>query len=716
MDEKMKKTRICLLVLSVLFAVGSCQELTPSNREISQQADVAGDTSTASAGTNESTQNFDPVTSERLVNTTSERHNWLNHGRTYAEQRFSPLTQINSENVNELGLVWYYDLNTNNTVEATSLVADGVLYTTDTWSVLYAFDAKTGKLKWRHDPKPDRSWRINACCDVVNRGPAIWQDKVYVGTPDGRLVAVDAQTGEQVWDTLTIDKKFPYTITGAPRVVKGKVLIGNGGAEYGVRGYVSAYDGETGELVWRFYTVPGNPDQGFENPAMEMAAKTWNGEWWKLGGGGTVWDSMAYDPELNLVYIGTGNGSPWNQRLRSPGGGDNLFLSSIVALNADNGEYMWHYQTTPGEAWDFTATQHMILADLVIDRRERKIIMQAPKNGFFYVLDRVTGELLSAEPYGRVNWASHVDMQTGRPVENPGARYKNEPFLGFPGFGGAHNWPPMAYHPETGLVYIPVVDTAFLYTNPDDITRLPGAYNLGVGFRGFLQTNNALEKQGIELSKSYLLAWDPVRQKEVWRVKGKSNTGSSVLATAGNLVFQGSLSGSLNAVSADEGKILWSHNTQTGAFAPPITYSVDGKQYLAIMVGMGNYSRNSSPKNRLLVYALGGNVSLPPTPNPLKPVRIAMDLTDRTEQIEQGKALFHRHCFYCHGIEGMGWGYAPDLRYSSEGIHKNWMNIVLGGALEGAGMIGFSKHLSEEQAKATQAYVVSLNHALIDKE
>ena len=385
--------------------------------------------------------------------------NWTKYGLDDAEGRYSTLSDINDSNVSQLSLAWAFDYPTDRGMETTPLVRDGVIYSTSSWSMVYANDALTGKLLWMYDPKVPRQWAVHACCDIVNRGVALQDDKLFVGTLDGRLVSLDAATGKVRWDVQTTDKTRPYTITGAPRIVKGKVIIGNGGAEYGVRGYVSAYNIDSGEMAWRFYTVPGNPDEPFEHPAMETAAKTWGGgPWWEIGGGGTVWDAMAYDEELNLFYIGVGNGAPWNREIRSPDGGDNLYVSSIVALNPDDGSYVWHYQTTPGDSWDYTATQHMILADMEIDGVERQVIMQAPKNGFFYVLDRKTGAFISAEPYATVTWATHVDPDTGRPVEAKGARYEDEPAPAFPAPYGAHNWHPMSYNPEAGLVYIPAQD------------------------------------------------------------------------------------------------------------------------------------------------------------------------------------------------------------------------------------------------------------------
>jgi quinohemoprotein ethanol dehydrogenase len=355
----------------------------------------------------------------RLRNAAEDPGNWVTHGRTYDEQRFSTLNQINDANVSRLGLAWYHDLNTHRGVEGTPLVVDGVMYNTSAWNVTMALDARTGKQLWLYDPKVPKPWGRYACCDVVSRGLAVWKGKVIIATLDGRVIALNAKTGKPVWSVLTVDNQWPYTITGAPRVFDGKVVVGNGGADLGVRGYVTAYDADTGKQLWRFFTVPGDPSKGFESPAMEMAAKTWKGEWWKLGGGGTVWDSIVYDPELDLIYLGVGNGSPLVAEYRSPGGGDNLFLCSIVAIKADTGEYVWHYQEVPAEQWDFTATQSMILADLVLDGKPRKVIMQAPKDGFFYVLDRATGELLSAREYAPNYWASHVDLKTGRPVVNP---------------------------------------------------------------------------------------------------------------------------------------------------------------------------------------------------------------------------------------------------------------------------------------------------------
>jgi PQQ-dependent dehydrogenase (methanol/ethanol family) len=414
----------------------------------------------------------------------------LSFGRTYEEQRFSPLTQVNKETVGQLGLAWYKDMNTNRALEATPIVVDDTMFLSSTWSRVYAVDARTGETKWSYDPEVPGEWARKACCDVVNRGVAVYKGRVYVGTLDGRLVSLDAATGSVVWEVDTlIDRTRFYTITGAPRVANGKVFIGNGGAEFGVRGYVTAYDAESGEEVWRFFTVPGDPSLPFEHPEMELAAETWKGgSWWEFGGGGTVWNSIVYDPDFNNVYLGVGNGSPWTRVIRSPGGGDNLFLSSVVALDADTGAMKWYYQTTPGDNWDYTAVQDMALADMEVDGEMRKVLLQAPKNGFFYVLDREDGKLLRANPFATVTWASHVDLETGRPVENPDLDYTQKEQWVLPGPLGAHNWQAMSVDEEAGVVYIPAQDNPLIYGMSEDwkqsglYKRNPGGWNTGLEF------------------------------------------------------------------------------------------------------------------------------------------------------------------------------------------------------------------------------------------
>lgn len=683
---------------------------------------------------------------ERIKQANSEPVNWLSHGRTYDEQRFSPLNRINADNAHELGLAWYFDTGTNRGLESTPIVVDGIMYNSGSWSVVFANDARTGELLWKYDPEVPKAWGANACCDVVNRGVAVWKGRVYVGTIDGRLIALDAATGEEVWDVNTIDRSKPYTITGAPRIVNDKVIIGNGGAEYGVRGYVTAYDTATGEQVWRFYTVPGNPAEGFESKTMEEAAKTWTGEWWTMGGGGTVWDSMAYDPELNYLYIGVGNGSPWNQNVRSPGGGDNLFLSSIVALNPDTGEYVWHYQTTPGDTWDYTATQHMILADLDIDGQMRKIIMQAPKNGFFYVLDRVTGEFISAKQYVPMTWATHVDPETGRPVETENARYQiaspladlppeeqvaaldamsaDEIEAAFhkPGPLGGHNWHPMSYSPDTGLVYIPALDMPFAYGNEPEFDYEEGRWNLANDWRLNMPTGDSGVDAKIDgLLRGHISAWDPVEQKEVWRVQHAGTWNGGMLSTHGNLIFQGNSSGFFAAYRADTGEELWSSPTQTGAIAAPVSYEIDGEQYVTIVAGWGGAfaltaavaeTYELKPRGRILTYKLGGTEQLPPVVDVAKVLPEPPPIEGTDDEIAHGKFVYHKYCGVCHGPGVRSGGVLPDLRYTVPGKHIVWEDIVLGGILQERGMVSFASSLSKEDSRAVQQYVISEAHKL----
>ncbi len=668
------------------------------------------------------------VDGRRIADADREPQNWLTHGRTYGEQRYSPLRQIDAGNVERLGLAWSVPMGTYRGLEATPIVVDGVMYTTATWSVVYALDAKTGRTLWTYDPQVPKAWGRYGCCDAVNRGVALWKGSVYVGTFDGRLVALDAKSGRKRWEVNTIDRSKPYTITGAPRVVKGKVLIGNGGGEYGVRGYLSAYDARSGKLAWRFFTVPGNPKDGFEHPELEAAAKTWNGEWWSGGGGGTVWDSLAYDPELDTLYVGTGNGSPWNRAIRSPGGGDNLFLSSILALDPDTGRLKWHYQVTPADNWDYTATQHMILAELPIDGRPRKVLMQAPKNGFFYVLDRVTGELLAADKYAPVNWATHVDLKTGRPVESPDADYARETKLIIPAPFGAHNWQPMAYNPDTGLVYIPAHQPVGIYPPPQEFlrtgryTRRDMFWNPGIDWNTYVDTIEVLlQKFGGALppDRGYLKAWDPVQKKTRWEIEMPAWWNGGVLTTAGNLLLQGTGDGRLVAYAADTGRTVWALPTMIGIIAPPITYEVDGEQYIAVMAGYGGAGGVSGGDPRtmasakyfnsgyVLAFKLDGRAPMPriaekDTAIPEPPV---IDATPA--QLENGKYQFMANCMVCHGALAISGGVTPDLRMLTAEKHQIFRNIVYDGAIHAAGMPRMGDLVSEQDVHDIQAYIVA---------
>ncbi len=666
------------------------------------------------------------VDEARLVGADAEPGAWMSYGRTYDEQRYSPLDRINRDNVDQLGLAWYADIDTSRGQEATPVAVDGALYVSTAWSMVYAFDAESGAQLWKYDPQVDRDKGRDACCDVVNRGVAVWDGKVFVGTIDGRLAAIDARSGDLEWETMTTDPALPYTITGAPRVIKGLVMIGNGGAEYGVRGYVTAYDAASGEQVWRFHTVPGNPADGYESDVMSAAANSWTGEWWRLGGGGTVWDAMAYDVELDLLYIGVGNGSPWNQSLRSPGGGDNLFLASIVALDPDDGSYRWHYQTVPGETWDYTATQHIMLADLEIDGEQRRVVMQAPKNGFFYVLDAATGEFISAEPYTPVNWASHIDPDTGRPVEAPAARYDRtgQPALVVPGPLGGHNWYPMAFSRRTGLVYIPVTENSLGYVADAEFVVDPEGWNTGIDFGrgiGFM-----MSLPDAPANAALLKAWDPVAQEEVWRVRhpGGSSAGG-VLATAGGLVFQGNRAGEFAAYDDAGGERLWSSLTQAGVMAAPSTFLAGGEQYIAQLAGSPALPEEgpgaavattelSTNNSRLLVYRLGGDASLPEMPD-LAAVETAPpevpQIDASNETIAQGETAYNRNCSVCHGpfAVSIRLDTYPDLRLSERlGDAEAWHAAVMEGELSDSGMASWEGVIDDSDAEAIRAYVITM--------
>ncbi len=510
---------------------------------------------------------------------------WPNHGRDLAETRYAPLDRINATNVGSLAPAWSWEIPKGGArIETTPIVFDGILYGTGPMSYVFALDAASGELIWEWDPAipPVDAGGPGACCGSVNRGVALHGGLVYVGLLDGRLVALDRRTGRTAWSVQTTPPGSDYSITGAPRIISGAVVIGNGGAEYGVRGYVSAYDLEDGGLKWRTYTVPGNPALGFENSAMRRAAETWRGRWWTAGGGGTVWDGMAYDPSLGIVYVGTGNGSPWSRDHRSPGGGDNLYLSSILALREETGEIIWHYQTTPGDDWDYTATQPLMLLDLEIDGSERWVIVQAPKNGFFYVIDRLSGDLISALPFADdITWATEVDLVTERPVETPEARYginERGAYLA-PGPRGAHNWNPMAWSENTRFVYIPATNNNYYYEKADRFEYALGQWNTGTIRRGGSGTRPARPK--LTGPANLLLAWDPALGREVWRVPGQGRHGG-VLAT-GKLIFWTN-GDELLALRDSDGGVIWK-----GIVGPapgsPITYVAGGRQYVAAAGG-----------------------------------------------------------------------------------------------------------------------------------
>jgi PQQ-dependent dehydrogenase (methanol/ethanol family) len=642
------------------------------------------------------------------------------YGRTYDSHRFSPLTQINEKTVARLGLAWSRELGSTRGLEATPLVKDGIIYATGSWSVVYALDARTGEIRWSYDPKVPRERALFICCDVVNRGVALYRGKVYVGTLDGRLIALDERTGAPVWNVSTADSAKAYSITAAPLIARGMVIVGNAGAEYGVRGYISAFDAETGKMVWRFYTVPGDPSKGFESKAMENAARTWSGQWWKTGGGGTVWEGIVYDPSLDLLYFGTGNPTAWYRALR--GAGDDLYTASILAVRASNGELAWYFQTTPGDNWDFDATQPLIQADLTIGGRVRRVIMQANKNGFFYVLDRATGEFISGAPFVSGNtWASGLDPKTGRPVEPEKAPegYKGfKPLIVSPSSDGAHNWNPMAFNPATGLVYLAAKVRTQSLVAPDSKWK----YNADRDNEGYDESyEGPLNAQfdSLPAPTGELLAWDPVKQKAAWSARYPVVEGGGVLATAGNLVFQGRADGILAAFHAADGKQLWTHDTGTGIMAPPVTYQVNGVQYLSVLAGWGGpagmfngplLGRVKPGYGRLLTFRLDGTAALkvpafshsaPPPPG------IATRSVNASPQmVREGRRLYYSFCVRCHGWNAVA-GPLPDLRYSSRETIAGIEDIVLRGTRASVGMPSFDKLLNPAQVRMIQAFIVS---------
>ena len=649
---------------------------------------------------------------------------WPSHGLDYAETRFSRLKQIDVANVKNLGLVWSYNLESTRGVEATPLVVDGIMYVTASWSIVHAIDVRSGKRLWSYDPKVTREAGYKGCCDVVNRGVALHKGKVYVGAYDGRLVALDAASGSVVWEKDTIiDRTRPYTITGAPRVFKGKVIIGNGGADLGVRGYITAYDAETGEQKWRWFTVPGDPSKPFEDASMAKAAKTWDpsGKYWEAGGGGTAWDSMTFDPELNLMYVGTGNGSPWARSKRSPAGGDNLYLASVVALNPDTGKYVWHYQETPGDNWDFTSTQPMILADLNIGGKNRKVILHAPKNGFFFVIDRTNGKFVSAQNFVDVNWATGYD-KNGRPMETPEARVADRPREIIPSAFGARNWHPMSFNPQTGLVYMPVQGVPLTLMDNKNWKmngNTPGEPHGGLGWNVAMYANVEPPK-----SKPFgrLIAWDPVQQKEVWRQEQISPWNGGTLTTAGNLVFQGTADGRFIAYNAKSGEKLWETATGTGVVAGPATYLVDGKQYVSIAVGWGGvYGISQRATERqgpgtVYTFAIGGTAKAPDFVA-YQQGALLQGVKYDPANAKEGTLLYVSNCVFCHGVPGVDrGGNVKNLGYSATEVIANLDKFVFKGPGTANGMPDFTGKLNAEQVEKIKAFIQGTADAIRPKK
>ncbi|MBC7978162.1 MAG: PQQ-dependent dehydrogenase, methanol/ethanol family [Myxococcales bacterium] len=652
------------------------------------------------------------IDSDAIQANAATSKDWLTIGGDYAETRYSKLAEINPSTIKGLGLVWSYNLESTRGVEATPLVVDGIMYVTASWSVVHAIDVRTGKRLWSYDPKVPRSFGEKGCCDVVNRGVALYQGKIFFGTFDGRLIALDAGSGARAWEKDTIiDRTRAYTITGAPRVFNGRVIIGNGGAEFGVRGYVTAYNAASGDMAWRWFTVPGDPSKPFEDESMKRAAATWDpsGKYWETGGGGTAWDTITFDPELKLVYIGTGNGSPWSQKRRSPKGGDNLYLASVVALNLETGAYVWHYQETPGDNADYTSTQPMILADLKIGGKLRKVILHAPKNGFFFVIDRTNGQLISAKNFVPVNWAKGYGKD-GRPIETDKAR-PDGPFDTIPGPYGAHNWHPMSFNPQTGLVYLPAQNVPTGLMDDKEWKRgavLDGRTASGTGWNTGMIINAAPPT-----SKPFgrLIAWDPLAQKEAWRVEHVSPWNGGTLTTAGNLVFQGTADGRFVAYNARTGKKVWEAPTGTGVIAAPSTYLVDGKQYVSIAVGWGGaygVSQRATDKQgpgTVFTFAIGGKATPPPF--------VAQKLEGLLAGVKYdpalapaGLGLYVSHCVICHGIPGVDrGGNIPNLGYVRTEIISELEKYVFNGPFTANGMPDFTGRLKLADLEKLKAFI-----------
>ncbi len=552
---------------------------------------------------------------------------WPSDGRDYTAQRYSPLSQINAGNVGQLGLAWYDDLDTYRGVEATPIYSDGVLYNTLPFNVTIAYDARSGKRLWTYDPQVPREQARYACCEPVSRGLAMWRDRIVIATLDGRLIALDRASGKPLWTTRTFGDDFTYAITGAPRVFGDMVVVGQSGGDFGVRGFVSAYSAETGEKLWKFFLTPGDPAKGpdgeVSDAVMDWVRPTWFGDkYWELGGGANPWDAIAYDPALDLVYVGTGNASPHSRYYRSANQGDNLFVCSIVALHGKDGSYAWHYQMNPGEEWDWTCTQSIVSADLTINGKPRKVLMQAPKNGFFYVLDRATGEFISAKNHVMQNWNEGFDAK-GRPVTSEAVRYGFDPKLVMPGPGGAHNWFPMAFSPRTGLAYFPAYQSGFVYALQPDWKPQPKRSNSGWGgYTGeAAKKRPPLQAEANKIEKAWLAAWDPIKQEMAWKVELPRHGNGGVFVTASDLVFEGTTKQTFAAFDARTGKVLWEYPTQSAPVAGGITYELDGVQYVAINAGWGGGAAQIEQgagtelpraKARLLVFRLGGTAQLPP--------------------------------------------------------------------------------------------------------
>lgn len=667
------------------------------------------------------------VDTNRIKAASEQPESWMTYGGSYNETRHSSLSQINRDTLPELGVSWTYEMKKPRGVEATPIVVDGVMYVSGAWSIVYAIDAQTGEELWVYDPEVSGDMAWKGCCGVVNRGVAVHNGKVFVGVFDGRLEALDATTGELLWSNVTVDQEKPYTITGAPRVFKNKVIIGNSGAELGVRGYVTAYDVDSGDLVWRFYTVP-NPEKKPDGAASDdifakLANDSWgdDGAWTTEGGGGTVWDSIVYDTVNDQVLIGVGNGSPWNAKVRDPNSdGDNLFLSSIVALDADTGKYRWHYQGTPRDQWDYTATQQMVLADLPLGENgaPRRVVMQAPKNGFFYVVDAFDGELISATPFAKQTWTTGEVDENGRPVVIPEA-LELDNYVIMPGPTGAHNWHPMAFNPNTGLVYIPTNQFPFVYTDNERGRTAKSFWNIGYDAAAGWPVDfppGTLEAMRTQ-DGGALLAWDPVKREPRWAVPFAMPFNGGVLSTDGDLVFQGNKNGEFVAYDAVTGERVWSQGMTGNAAAAPMTYKIDGEQYIAVLSGWGSTSMLTygiildeavtAEPGRIISFKVGGNAEMPAPMDYAVVEEPKGELFGNAETHQKGLEGYADNCQFCHGALAVSSGVLPDLRWSPVSASEQaWDSVVRDGSLSKNGMVSFAGHLTKEDTDAIRAYVL----------
>ncbi|MEY4642430.1 MAG: hypothetical protein RLZZ227_2424 [Pseudomonadota bacterium] len=701
----MKRNHIFALTALALAMLAGCQPEAQDSAQTAPAADAAPAQTTADTIAAN-------VTDERLLNAENEPGQWMMNGGSYEETHYVPLNEINRDTIGRLSLGWYADYDTNLSQQGTPLYIDGVVYVSTAWSKVYAYDARTGQQLWQFDPKTPKEIAAKVCCGIVNRGIAAYEGKIYVGALDGKLYAIDAKTGQELWHKQTVDETKQYTVTSAPRVIKGQVIIGNSGSEFGVRGYLGAYNANTGEDLWRVYTVPGNPELGFENPQMEMAARTWSGNWWELGGGGTVWDAIVYDEVNNLIMFGTGNGTPWDQRVRDPEGGDNLFVASILAVNADSGEYAWHYQTTPGDTWDYDAMSPIMLLDLPWEGQQRRVVVQPNKNGMIYVIDAASGELLKGDAFTEVNWNTGIDMTTGRPIEVPAARYDRDNIFNLaPGVQGGHGWHANAFNPETGLIYIAAQRAWFVMRTAENFEANPQGTNLGIDMGAsfvYYADNPDARREFV----GYVSAWDPVAGKEVWRSEELPGPTGGVLSTGGGLVFSGGGNNNnvFRAFNTETGEKVWEFDTQTGMVAAPITYELDGKQYIAASVGVNQAGNYYAPNySRLLVFTLDGTAQLPEALTFQAPQLNPPTLAVAADVVARGQEVYNANCSICHGNGGAARGanfpnlLVSPMLHSQEGFDS----IVLGGARQERGMVSFADRISAEDSAAVLGYLTS---------